>query len=561
MGQAAWRWALLLCWMPILAWAGNAPLRMASLPAAPTVMGEAAPAPGASSASMAQALLDAPGSRTQWYQVSLAVDWNYASPPLLVVHGNMRARVTAYLPPDYRPHAESVFDATLDPTFSHRAVVLRLPPGLRAGQPIYLAAGDPGQSQPISVAIMDTASYRTADLDHVRLSTLFTSVQLSMVLVILCFWIVLRDRMFLYFIVYVAAQVVYDLAASGELYALPGAALLSPFGYHVGQCAAALASAFSIWFILEFADLRANTPRLAAWLGYLRWPYLLMALLIWLPFLRPDAWLPNTVNLLLIVTTAVALASAWIAWRQGNRQAGFFLLSWVPLLALTVIRVVQLIAGLPLPAWLEYGFPGSMAWAAVIITVGLADRTLQARHERDQATRMAQFDPLTGVFNRRAIMEKLHETWQAGAATSEPLAVLFLDLDHFKQINDSRGHAAGDACLAAVTEAIRAELRDADRVGRYGGEEFVVVLRGDSARMAAPLAGRIATRVAALRVSAGERLIALTVSIGVAVRDASMASPEALVDHADAAQYQAKAEGRNRVVVFRPDAPTDASTQ
>ncbi|HET7560848.1 MAG TPA: diguanylate cyclase [Rhodanobacteraceae bacterium] len=548
---------LLLCW-PLVAWSGSANVRVVELPGPPATMGSAASAPPATGASASPVWLHAPHTNTVWRALYVAQDWHGSSPPMLSIGGNTRARVTAYLPPDYRPHTDTIFKASLDPTLSHHEVVYRLPPDLHADQPIYLELGDPGQTQPLRVRITDEATYRTEDLWHVRLSTFFNSVQLSMVLVILCFWVVLRDRMFLHFIVYVAAQVVYALSVSGELYALPGAALLTPLGYHVGQCAAALASAFSIWFILEFADLRAYTPRLAAWLGAMRWPYLAMAVIVWLPFLRPDAWLPNTVNVLLIASTVLALASSWMAWRHGNRQAGFFLLSWVPLLAFTVTRVVQLIVGWPLPAWLEYGFPGSMAWAAVIITVGLADRTLQARNERDQATRMAQFDPLTGVFNRRAIMEKLHETWQAVTATSEPLAVLFLDLDHFKQINDSRGHAAGDACLAAVTDVIRTELGEADRVGRYGGEEFVVVLRGDNARMAGPLAGRIANRVAALRVPAGERLIALTVSVGVAVRDASMTSPEALVDHADAAQYQAKAEGRNRVVVYRPDLPVAA---
>jgi diguanylate cyclase (GGDEF)-like protein len=195
-----------------------------------------------------------------------------------------------------------------------------------------------------------------------------------------------------------------------------------------------------------------------------------------------------------------------------------------------------------------------MAYAAVIITVGLADRTLQVRRERDAATHMAQFDPLTGVFNRRAIMERLRNAWQATTADPEPLAVLFLDIDRFKQINDSRGHAAGDTCLAAVVEAIRAELGEADRVGRYGGEEFLIMLKDDSARMAVRVAERIVARAATLRVAAGDDLIALTVSIGVAVRDASVISVDAMVEHADAAQYRAKSEGRNRVAVWQREA-------
>ncbi|MBS0382624.1 MAG: diguanylate cyclase [Proteobacteria bacterium] len=496
--------------------------------------------------------LHAPRDRTAWYALRLAADWQQASRPLLAIRGNVRACVTVYLPPDYRPHTDSIFDAALDPSFSHRAVVYLLPADLRAGQPVYLALGDPGQTQPIRVGITDVASYRADDLRHVRLSTFFASVQLSMLLVILCFWAVLHDRMYLYFVLYVGAQVLYVMAASGELFALPGAALLSPLGYRTGQCAAALSAAFSIWFILAFADLRRYTPRLGATLGVLRWPFLACAALVWMAFLQPNAWLPNTVNLLLVVCTALVLLSGWLAWRRGNRQAGFFLLSWVPLLALTMARVVQLVAGYRLPEWLEYGFPASMAWSAVVITVGLADRTLQVRHERDHASDLAQRDPLTGVLNRRAIMDHLRKAWKASTHTAEPLAALFLDIDHFKRINDTRGHAGGDACLTAVVDEIRAELGGSGEVGRYGGEEFLIVLQGDAARSAQRVAERIGARASALRVRIGEHRIAFTVSIGVAVRDTLITNLDVLVQCADAAQYRAKAEGRNRVVLWRP---------
>jgi diguanylate cyclase (GGDEF)-like protein len=560
MGVCSLRWGLLLlCW-PAAGLADEAVLRVTALPEAPALAaGPAGVATGGREQTVSRLWLHAPRNRTDWYALQLAEDWHGSIRPLLAIRGDTRARITIYMPPDYRPRSDSVFDAALDPSFSHRAVVYLLPGDLRADQPIYVALGDPGQSQPIRLGITDAASYRAGDLRHVRVSTFFASVQVSMILVILCFWAVLRDRMFLYFIVYVCAQLVYGMAASGELYALPGAWLLTPLGYHTGQSMAALAAGFSIWFILAFADLRSYAPRLAAWLGALRWPFLAFAGVIWLPFLQPDAWLPNTVNLLLIVSTVIALAASWLAWRRGNRQAGFFLLSWLPLLALTLARVVQLMAGFPLPAWLEYGFPGSMAWAAVIVTVGLADRTLQVRHERDHATRMAQFDSLTGVFNRRAIMDRLRSAWQARIG-SEPLAVLFLDIDHFKQINDSRGHSAGDACLVAVVEAIRAELGESDRLGRYGGEEFLIVLRGESASMAVRVAERIVARAAALRVPIGEHLIAFTVSIGVAVRGKTTADVEALVEHADAAQYRAKADGRNRVVVWRRDSSVQTVT-
>ena len=558
-----WRFGfLLVCW-PMATLAGEVSLRVAPLPAAPdpAVLADA-PVVAVDADAKPRAWLRAPHRHVNWYVLQLAGDWRQASPPLLEIHGSTRARVVAYLPPDYRPQSASVFDAALDPTLSHYAVVYPLPAGLRSTQPLYLALGSPGQTQPIAVSITPAASYRAADLWHIRVSTLCASVLLSMALVIACFWVVLRDRVFVFFTAYVGSQLVYTMAVSGELFAMPFAAWIAPAGYRTGQTAAALAAAFAVWFVIDFADLRRWTPRLARWLGAFGWPYLALAACVWLPWLRPDAWLPNVVNALLIASTAIALAAGWRAWRAGNRQAGFFLLSWVPLLVFTLTRVVQLVSGLPLPAWLEYGFPGSMAWSAIIITVGLADSTLQVRRERDDVARMAQFDPLTAVFNRGAIMQRLQRVWHADGVVDEPLAVLFLDIDHFKRINDTRGHAAGDACLCALVAAIRAELGRADRVGRYGGEEFVIMLRGDGARMAPRVAERIVARAAALRVAVGATPITLTVSIGVAVRDAATPGPEALVDYADQAQYQAKAEGRNRVVVWRrPTVPMAAGAR
>jgi diguanylate cyclase (GGDEF)-like protein len=496
-------------------------------------------------------LLRTPESREAWYRVQLAHDWSGSSRPLLAIGGDIRARVTAYLPPAYAPRHISPYDADLDPRFSRHALVLVLPRELRADQPIYLSVGAPGQSQPLHVRISDYASYQIGDLRHVRLSTLFASVEAAMLLVILCFWLVLRDRMFLYFLAYMGAQLIYQMSVSGELYVLPGAQRLAPLGYHPGQFAAALAAALSISFILEFATLADFVPRLARVLAWMRWPYVAFAVIVWIPLFNPDAWLPNTVNLLLVVSTLTALLAGWRAWRRGSRQAAFFLIAWLPLLALTLLRVTQLIAGLHLPAWLEYGFPASMAYAAVVITVGLADRTLQVRHERDQAHRLAEFDSLTGVLNRRAILDRLHEAWQTARGKNQSLAVLFLDLDHFKRINDTRGHSAGDACLRAVVGAIQEQLAASDHLGRYGGEEFLIVLRWVSARVVQQIAERICARAAALRVEVGGEPVALTVSIGVAVMDADTPSAETLVECADTAQYRAKALGRNRVVLYQ----------
>ncbi|MEP7042740.1 MAG: diguanylate cyclase [Dokdonella sp.] len=505
-----------------------------------------------------QDLLRAPNDHAVWYRVRLSKDWGASSAPLLVIAGDVRARLVAYLPPNYAARAVSPYTADLDPRYSHHALVFELPRDLRSDQPVYLELGAPGQSQPMRARVVEQNLYQVEDLRHVRFSVFFASVQMAMLLVILCFWLVLRDRVFVYFIVYVTAQLAYQLAVTGELYALPGAEWLAPLGFHPGQFAAIVSAGMSISFIIEFADLARYVPRLTHLLSALRWPYLLLAVTLWLPFLQPDRWLPNVVNALLVLSTTIALYAGWRAWRHGSRQAGFFLISWLPLLSLTVLRVAQLLFGLPLPAWLEYGFPASMAYAAVVIAVGLADRTLQARRERDAAHRLAEFDPLTGVLNRRAILARLIVACADARRARGSLAALFLDLDHFKRINDGHGHAAGDLVLAAFATSMQAELRESDWLGRYGGEEFLIVLPDASELLARSIGERIRARTAALRVAFGDHELHPTVSIGIALLDETTTSAEALIEHADMALYRAKAQGRNRVMQYLPGEKTDA---
>jgi diguanylate cyclase (GGDEF)-like protein len=163
------------------------------------------------------------------------------------------------------------------------------------------------------------------------------------------------------------------------------------------------------------------------------------------------------------------------------------------------------------------------------------------------AERRAQTDPLTGVLNRRSLIERLDSACLRAAARKLPISVLFLDLDHFKQINDTYGHAAGDACLAGIIPPIQAELRQSDVIGRYGGEEFVVILYGADAAAAQPIAERICRRVADIRIEGHAGPIQLTCSIGVAASDTLEVWGQHLIAHADTAVYAAKRSGRNQV--------------
>jgi diguanylate cyclase (GGDEF)-like protein len=160
----------------------------------------------------------------------------------------------------------------------------------------------------------------------------------------------------------------------------------------------------------------------------------------------------------------------------------------------------------------------------------------------------AMHDPLTGVFNRGAVLQALERELARSRRESSPLCVGLLDLDHFKTVNDTHGHLAGDDVLRGVCQCAQKRLRPYDHFGRYGGEEFLVVLIGCGARDGLAVFERLRTDIAGspIRTDAGE--VRVTVSVGAIVPAAGQSVDETLAE-ADAALYRAKGEGRNRVLL------------
>ena len=160
-------------------------------------------------------------------------------------------------------------------------------------------------------------------------------------------------------------------------------------------------------------------------------------------------------------------------------------------------------------------------------------------------------DALTQLPNRRHGLDFLASEWAFAQSNGLPMACLLLDIDHFKRINDTYGHAAGDAVLRQLADLLKRASRVEDLVFRYGGEEFAAVLPNANPRAAAQIAERIRSLVEKYSFLWDSRSIPVTLSIGVAnLNDAEMDS-QGLIQAADAALYQAKNSGRNRVVVAR----------
>ncbi len=194
-----------------------------------------------------------------------------------------------------------------------------------------------------------------------------------------------------------------------------------------------------------------------------------------------------------------------------------------------------------------------MLMEATLLALALAAKLRLSEKERQEAKYLAEIDPLTGLNNRRAFYRQAHKLWELAAQQGYTLSAVVIDIDHFKQLNDTHGHACGDQVLKLLAATISAQVRKGDIAVRWGGEEFIILLNRTSLDEASQLAERLRRSIEDMEIEQLEADHSFTISLGVAEMLDKDAGVDDLIKRSDKALYRAKASGRNRTMTLQSD--------
>ncbi|HWS77368.1 MAG TPA: 7TM diverse intracellular signaling domain-containing protein [Thermomonas sp.] len=407
---------------------------------------------------------------------------------------------------------------------------------------------------------------------------LYYGIVLALLFYNMVLWIMLRDPGYGWYLLHTGAfgLVLFTLNGYGFEYFWPNWPWLADASVPLSICLALIGMQ---QFSRSFLELRDRWPAGNLVSQALSAFFVLLGIAsIWLPYSTSTPLASKAVlfGVIWIIVAAVVIL------RRGYQPARLFLLAWSLFLLGTAAFTLLAFGLVPRNFWTHNGVQIGSALEMLLLSLALGARYAGLRNEnirivqqtneqlersvidrtKQLRTAMAQLgeanvqlreysqrDPLTGVYNRRHFREAFEQALEARKDNGKPLALLLLDLDHFKRINDTYGHLAGDDCLNFAARSMEdVVLPHGGLVARFGGEEFVAVLPGAGAQDALQVAEAVRLRIQQASVSTSGYHIRLSASIGVhTVPDGHQATPEDVIRIADAALYRAKDDGRNCV--------------
>jgi diguanylate cyclase (GGDEF)-like protein len=492
----------------------------------------------------------------------------------------------------------------------HRNHVFRIAAPGAPGEHQYFLRVQSQSVVTVPLTLWRPEAFAARDRDVQLLLGVFYGLALALVLYNLMLFAAVQDRLYLVYVVYAAAFGIFLLSYDGLAfqYLWPGSVWAAN---HAVAMTLALTLALGALFAHAFLDMRRIAPR-AAWT--LRAVVVVAAALAAsAAFGWPLDYggVLRAISVLGFATAAIATAVAVRALLDGYRPARFFLLAWAGLLAFILLGALRNFALVPTNFITVYGLHIGFALDVLLLSFALADRINALRRERAQAHRtsleaqrrlleatresgrdletriavrtaelnranerlrteaaereqlmeqlqkqeehlrfMAQHDALTGLPNRTSMQQRLALALELAKRNRKKVAVMMVDLDEFKRVNDTRGHPAGDQALVQLAARLRTSVRGSDTVARYGGDEFVILAGElDRAEDAAMVAEKVADMVSVpIAIEGGPANIGCSIGISVYPDDAE--EGEALIALADKAMYASKSVKGRRYAFY-----------
>lgn len=449
-----------------------------------------------------------------------------------------------------------------------------------AGQAtLYLRVKSSGSVQVPMNLWGESRFYERDEVETAALGIYFGAI-LVMLLYNLFLYLRVQEPAYIYYVLYIAMFGLFMVGLSGwgYQYLWPNAPGFQQYGLALFII---LGDIVVCRFIQYFLHLPEQAPRIGRVLSGVA--LALFILLCLLPFSSYNA----IVQAALVLTIAIALIALYAGvrlWRAGDLGARYFTLAWGAFLVAVVLAILERFAVLPVTYWADLYLPAGMVLELILLSLALgeqinsekqrriqaqeqliqvqmksqkeleqkvSERTFELKEANAQLERLAITDGLTGIYNLRHFLELGARLLETSKRYQHPIAVIMMDIDRFKSVNDEHGHAAGDEVLKQVVATCCRSIRNTDVIGRLGGEEFGILLLETEAADAQVVAERIRHAMTALSVDYGGEAISVSVSQGICAIAPAQQYPalEQMLKMADAALYQAKASGRNRVVL------------
>lgn len=442
-------------------------------------------------------------------------------------------------------------------------------------------------SMQVPITLWQPDAFRQQEQLYTLLHGSYVGIMLVMLLYNLFLYLSVREKSYLYYVQYVACVLLFQLTLNGFSYQYlwPESIWWNDKNIAVSIAGALL---FASLFANEFMQVKWHMPRFSRWIVIIAWANgALLLSSFWLPY----HWSLMGILLLSFPTTLNALLAGVFMWLKRERAAAYYTLAWFGVIGGALILPLSRLGWLPRNDFTEHALQIGTAIEVILLSLAMAERIHGERKEKLQAqaralvlerratdllekrvaerteqlqqaldnlseanTRLkeiSEMDGLTQLFNRRYFEQHYDIEWRRSLRDQLPLALLLLDVDHFKQINDQYGHQVGDAALQLIAETVSQHVhRPSDFVARYGGEEFIVVLSNTTVDGAYKVACTLNQRIQALHLAFQKQTICFTVSIGVAgVIPEHSQNRAQLLKAVDEALYDAKQRGRNRCVI------------